>query len=131
MKSIFVKLLLPGICLFALAFTTQAQSSGSFYLRDANYLGYTYTYNIYVYDNDLGSFVPGCPDPNGPFSAAVNATNNFITSITVPYDVNYQRWRIVIVVTKSQGGGTQNGFSGLLTTNQYLAGGVSVSQVNF
>jgi hypothetical protein len=121
------------VVLFFLALTSfvSAQSSGSFYLRDDNYTGYTYTYDIYVYDNDLGAFVPGCPDPNGPFPATVNSTNYFTTSIKVPYDVNYQRWRIVIVVTKSGGGGSQNGFSGLLTTDQYLAGGVSVSQINF
>ena len=120
-----------AFCFVTLGTIANAQSSGSFYLRDDNYTGYTYTYNIYVYDNDLGAFVPGCPDPNGPFSATVNSTNYFTTSIKVPYDVNYQRWRIVIVVTKSGGGGSQNGFSGLLTTDQYLAGGVSVSQINF
>ena len=130
MKTKILQIVFLVVASIFLATTLEAQSSCYFYLRDANYYGYSYSAYINVWDNDLGSWVS--PTWDGPTTVYPNQNNNLNTSLKVPVDSEYPRWIIVVRVEKNTTPPTtQYGYSNLLTTDEYLAGNVPVSQINF
>jgi hypothetical protein len=135
MKTKFLKTFGITLCLVALAMSSIAQSSVYYQLRDANpsYPNppHIFKANIAVWDNNSGSQYGAT---QGPQTQIAGQYNYVYTTITLPSD-DLPRWRIIIQVieydTYSNPLSTQYRQSSLLTTEQYEAGGITLSGITF
>ena len=135
MKTKIIKISVIIFCFVALAMSSVAQSSVNYQLRDANpsYPNPPHSFEAYiaVWDNNTSSQYGAT---QGPQTQTAGQYNNVYTTITLPSD-DLPRWRIIIQVNERDNNnniiGTQYRQSGLLTTEQYEAGGIPLSGITF